>query len=288
MPTTRQRLSNLSEQYPAIKAIKRLVRRRHHPSETPSDFTMKVFDVFPFYNEIELLQVRLRELDGVVDHHVLIEAHQTHRGLDKPLVFDANRRMFDRWRDRITDLAVELPDGPDPWARERFQRDSGLAALAGLAGPTDLIISTDVDEIPRANALLRIAGGAYLYGRVSLSMRAHYFESHWWDPKPWVRPKAFVWGAAPTSLTDLRLREDLPTVPGAGWHLSYFMNEVAVHDKLSAFAHAEFDTAEWHAQVPRWMAEGHNMWGKLETWDGSDMPSSLVGNHGPGNRDRLE
>ncbi|MBO9668238.1 MAG: N-acetylglucosaminyltransferase, partial [Bdellovibrio sp.] len=37
----------------------------------------KVYDCFSFFNELDLLEIRLNELDSVVDHFVLMEATKT-------------------------------------------------------------------------------------------------------------------------------------------------------------------------------------------------------------------
>ena len=46
---------------------------------------MKVIDLFPFFNELDLLEIRLNSLDPYVDCFILSEATKTFSGLDKPL-----------------------------------------------------------------------------------------------------------------------------------------------------------------------------------------------------------
>ena len=46
---------------------------------------MKIFDCFIFFNELDLLDVRLHELNDVVDFHVLVEAKKTFVGKKKEL-----------------------------------------------------------------------------------------------------------------------------------------------------------------------------------------------------------
>ena len=45
----------------------------------------KVFDCFPFYDELDLLEIRLNILNDVVDYFVLSEATRTFTGKPKPL-----------------------------------------------------------------------------------------------------------------------------------------------------------------------------------------------------------
>jgi len=46
---------------------------------------MKIFDCFLFFNELELLELRLMTLHDVVDYFVLVEANKTFT--DKPKDF---------------------------------------------------------------------------------------------------------------------------------------------------------------------------------------------------------
>ena len=48
-----------------------------------------VYDCFMFFNELELLDLRLHELDAVVDRFVLVEGVRTLSGKPKPLYFAA-------------------------------------------------------------------------------------------------------------------------------------------------------------------------------------------------------
>jgi hypothetical protein len=50
----------------------------------------RVFDVFPFSYELDVLEMRLYELNDTVDYFVLIESTRTHRGTLKPLGFARN------------------------------------------------------------------------------------------------------------------------------------------------------------------------------------------------------
>ncbi len=50
-------------------------------------YAVKVYDCFTFYNEFELLELRLRALWDVVDYFVLVEADRTHTNKPKPFYF---------------------------------------------------------------------------------------------------------------------------------------------------------------------------------------------------------
>ena len=55
-----------------------------------------ITDAFMFFNELELLEIRLHELSSVVDRFVLVEARETFSFRPKPLHYYENRARFRR------------------------------------------------------------------------------------------------------------------------------------------------------------------------------------------------
>ncbi|WP_284165615.1 hypothetical protein [Frigidibacter sp. SD6-1] len=139
----------------------------------------KIFDCFTFYNELDLLELRLNELWPVVDHFVIAEAALTFTGKPKPLYFQENRARFAPFLDRIIHIVVEdFPPTASSWEREIHQRDCVRRGLAA-ARPDDLLLLSDVDEIPRASAVGLLRGAPPRRGEVvcfSLDWHAYYIN----------------------------------------------------------------------------------------------------------------
>lgn len=115
-----------------------------------------IYDCFIFYNELELLELRLHELARVVDKFVLVEATRTFTNRPKPLYFQENQSRFNEFREKIISIAVEdSPDISDAWAVEHFQRNCIARGLSHCR-PDDWILVSDVDEIPRAATVKRV------------------------------------------------------------------------------------------------------------------------------------
>jgi hypothetical protein len=142
---------------------------------------VKVWDVNPISCELDVLEIRLFELEGVVDMHVLLESPYTHRLSEKQLCFTNNRKRFRRFRSRIKvfvaddadldrhglDPAARRADGDDWGYETRIMRELPLEKLRAAAAahspddprfprPEDLVVSGDIDEIPEAQALLNL------------------------------------------------------------------------------------------------------------------------------------
>ena len=114
---------------------------------------MKIYDCFTFYNELDLLDVRLAELYNHVDYFVIVEANTTFTNRSKPFYFNENKERYSKYFDKIIHVKVEdMPNNVDPWANEEFQRNQIMRGLTD-ATETDIIMVSDVDEIPRASAV---------------------------------------------------------------------------------------------------------------------------------------
>ena len=116
-----------------------------------------IYDCFSFFNELDLLEIRLNVLKDVVDKFVLVEAGETHTGKPKPCYFEENRGRFAAFADRIVYLKIEkFPEGHGAWWNENYQRNQILQALErDGAKPDDIVLISDMDEIPNPEAVIR-------------------------------------------------------------------------------------------------------------------------------------
>src|SRR4029077_1834400 len=89
-----------------------------------------IVDCFTFFNELELLEIRLKELGEVVDKFVLVESTLTFQGKPKPLFFRDNASRFAPFQSKIDHVIVDMPETDDPWVREGFQRNSFKRIIA--------------------------------------------------------------------------------------------------------------------------------------------------------------
>ena len=127
---------------------------------------MKVYDCFTFFNELDLLEIRLNELNDVVDYFVLVESKHTFVGKEKPLFYNENKHLFEKFHNKIIHIIVEdMPyvypninfDNKEQWENEEFQRNQMKRGIDKLKlNNEDILTITDVDEIPNPNTLEKI------------------------------------------------------------------------------------------------------------------------------------
>ena len=55
-----------------------------------------IYDCFTFFNELDLLELRLEFLDKYVDWFVISESSKTHSGQIKPLYYSINKKRFEK------------------------------------------------------------------------------------------------------------------------------------------------------------------------------------------------
>ena len=207
-----------------------------------------IFDCFLFFNELDLLECRLRELEDTPVRHVIAEAPFTFQGNPKPMYYAENRERFAPWGDRIIHIAVHEDvayKDHTSWQREAAQRRC-LSRGLGYASPDDLILLGDVDEIPRASVVKKTMGNP-----VALEMQARTFAVDWLHPSPWygtVTARVKYAG----DLENLRNhRKSLLRIPNAGWHFSWLGGVDAIKEKASAFSHDDLTE-----KICTWADEG--------------------------------
>lgn len=198
---------------------------------------------FPFMlrDELDMLEAQLFENYDRVHRFIVIEATRTHTGGSKPLHYDACKSRFEPYADKIIHVVCDyLPDAqqvPDPWVRERMQRDAGQAAYMHLTDPDDIIIVSDIDEIPSSEAFAQ-EPAPYLGGNLYLR-----FATVDTPASPGVM-QVLARAAHAGSVDRLRqVRESLPSYDRAGWHLSWFGGQGAIREKIANFCHQEVEPA---------------------------------------------
>jgi beta-1,4-mannosyl-glycoprotein beta-1,4-N-acetylglucosaminyltransferase len=205
----------------------------------------RLIDCFTFYNELDMLELRFREIYDTVDKFIIVEADKTFGGEKKPFLLDENIERFSKWSDKIIHIKINFPNiGSNPWDYERYQRNSFMQALYFLGlTDSDKVMITDVDEIPDPNTISYIKTYP-LNGIYKLEMD-HYFGSFrnkMSNPEKWYHPKIMNWGHLKNSTPD-NCRSDFNCQwwERGGWHLSYFGGPEKISKKIGSFSHQEYN-----------------------------------------------
>lgn len=248
-----------------------------------------VIDCIPFFNELDILKLRLHILDPLVDRFVIEEATHTFSGLPKDLCFEKNREMFEEFLPKITYLVVDnSPEEISTHERDKFQKNALAKALTD-ASDEDVLILSDVDEIPNPVVLHELVKrfdpdkiyhlaqrNFYCYlnmEEVSGNLLSITGEFPGVERRMWLGTKVFAKKNIPESgIIDLReiSPEDPRSVRVAdgGWHFGYMGSchetDVSrrVGTKVVAAAHQEYNTEDVLAEVKDRLILGEDIFGR--------------------------
>jgi beta-1,4-mannosyl-glycoprotein beta-1,4-N-acetylglucosaminyltransferase len=105
-----------------------------------------VYDCFPYFNEREILELRIRLLQDHVQGMIITDANRTHNGEPKNFTCKHTLQELGVNCSHVHVIEVDLPEGAGGhfnWMRERAQRD----AAAELFEDRAVYMVSDCDEI---------------------------------------------------------------------------------------------------------------------------------------------
>jgi beta-1,4-mannosyl-glycoprotein beta-1,4-N-acetylglucosaminyltransferase len=219
-----------------------------------------------FFNEVELLDLRLRTLDSIVDYFVIAETNITHTGKPKPYYFDYFKFQFKKYDRKIIHVKVPLEPNINPWIVENAHRD-----LIGLgikdAGPEDYIIISDADEIPNPKAVL--CGIDLGYEQFGLLQKLFYYYVNcqavqmWYGSMVWKRKHI----PSPQYVRNRR-GGDPHGMENGGWHYSFLGGAEKIMLKLHSFSEQQVNTPDVNNEenIKRCLESGEDIFHRTENW----------------------
>ena len=219
---------------------------------------MAIYDCFQYFNEDHLVDLRLNILEKFIDRFIIVESTVNHQGKTKKLNFEINN--FKKFKNKINYIIVD--DTPSEIKKphkggeslvEQHQRNSILKGLNN-AEDSDLIILSDVDEIPDLNKLNKFDKNKYAVFSQKMFMYKINFlnlkENNWHGTRMCLKKKL----KSPQWLRNLKFKEypfwridkerNLQIIKNGGWHFSYLQTPENISKKIQSFAHGEFNKSE--------------------------------------------
>ncbi len=216
---------------------------------------MAIFDCFQYFNEEHIVDLRFNILNEFVDSFVIVESTVNHQGNPKKLHFDINK--YKKFKSKIIYIVVD--DTPEKIKKphiggeslvEQHQRNSIGKGLKDCHD-NDLIILSDVDEIPDLKKLKLFDGSRYAVFSQKMFMYKlnllNLNENNWHGSKICLKKnfKSAQW------LRDLKFkkypfwridkRKNLQIIENGGWHFSFLQNPESISKKIKGYAHGEFN-----------------------------------------------
>ncbi len=216
---------------------------------------MAIFDCFQFFNEDHIADLRFHILDKFVDHFVIVESTLNHQGKTKKLNFDINN--YQKFKRKIIYIVVD--DTPKKIIKPHFggeslveqhQRNSIEKGLKN-SREDDLIILSDVDEIPDLNKLNQFKKDNYAVFSQKMFMYKlnilNLDEDGWHGSKMCLKKNL----KSPQWLRNLKFKKypfwrfdktrNIQIIQNGGWHFAYLQKPENISKKIQSFAHGEFN-----------------------------------------------
>ena len=230
---------------------------------------MKIFDCFMFFDENVILDVRLNILNQFVDYFVIVESRYNHNGHEKNLNFDINK--YKNFKDKIIYIIHEnVPkeikkinnhDSDheknakyifNAAFRENDQRNSIINGL-NKAGEDDIILISDVDEIPNLENVkfqeikekLIFFKQEMFYYKFNLklpnlnwigtkSCKKKYLKTPQWLRN--IKDRKYPFYRLDTFFSDNKY-SDIKFVSDGGWHFTNIKTAEQIRYKLKSYLH---------------------------------------------------
>jgi beta-1,4-mannosyl-glycoprotein beta-1,4-N-acetylglucosaminyltransferase len=228
---------------------------------------MKIYDCFNFFNEYDILEIRLNILYDYVYKFVIVESNKTHSGIPKPYNFEENIERYSKFLDKI--IYIKLDNVPDDFSnlqknediiynnivdlintttcfnkytqpfygRDFFQKEAIKYGLVDCEDD-DIILSSDCDEIPNPEIFNTILNYDIFYG---LKQITYYYYINNLKEKDWIgtRMGKFKY-LKDYSFNELRLFNK-NIIENGGWQFSYIGDVDFIKTKIKSYSAQEFN-----------------------------------------------
>lgn len=260
-----------------------------------------VYDCIPFFNELDILKLRLHILNPIVDWFVIEESTVTFSGQSKELCFEKNKEMFQEFLPKIKYIVVDdSPAKLSTHERDKYQKNALIKGLKD-AGDEDVLILSDVDEIPNPRVLKQIIEKFEPDKIYHLAQRMFYCylnmeevsgnllsitgEFPGVERRMWLGTKVFAKRNIPKEGI-IDLREASTSAPNAvrvadgGWHFGYMGSRQdtdvsrRIGTKVVAAAHQEYNNQDTLAEARDRLILGQDIFGRNARFERVEIDNS--------------
>jgi len=222
-----------------------------------------IIDSFLFFNEAELVELRIKYLEKAVDYFVVVEANITHQGKKKewnfPKVLKEKLNQFSN-RIKYHQLNIDLEKikneeswiiddikGDNAHKVDNFQRNYIKDACQSFSND-DILIISDVDEIPSKEKIEFIKTCDFKkVAPVVFEQHLFHIDCNYLRLESWrgsIATTMKICNAySPHQLR--RARNRISHFSESGWSFSSFGGPKKIKEKFEAFAHKEYNNEKF-------------------------------------------
>ena len=229
----------------------------------------KIIDCFLFYNELDMLEFRLTELNEHVDYFIILDSDFDFAGNKKDSMFESNKNRFDSWKEKIIridcpELTIELFNQINTEKYPQYKnlstdiinKDNIIFYMMIKLIETlpqleldfeDIIMFSDIDEIPDFTTL-DLIDDYLLFNSIILRQKRFFWTTKYID-------KDLSFGTSCHQYTKIsrnplvldhfyKLKSNKKfsnnSFLDSGWHFSHFEDLGNLHKKLELINNREY------------------------------------------------
>jgi FkbM family methyltransferase len=206
---------------------------------------IKIYDCVNFFNEVEILHLRLDYLYDVVDKFVIVESLDSHskRYRKKEYIFIKNKHIYEPYMDKIIYLQIDnLPydgDKGNKWLNENYQKNYCKKGIK-KANSNDWIMYSDLDEIPSKDGIefmkkntLNISVKIVTFSQKLFYYYVNVLQKQIWGGTVAIRKTNFI---NMMNLRKLRTSKKYSIIENGGWHYTYQGGVDMIYQKMMSYA----------------------------------------------------
>ncbi len=238
-----------------------------------------IIDCFPFFNELDLLDIRLKLLDDIVDKIVLVESTRTFTLTRKRLFYNENKNRYKKYKDKIIHIIVD--DSPALFNKffihkpknifwllknkksillnahdiDFYQKNQVYKGLQNCDG-NDILILSDLDEIPNPSIFKNLETLKKGRSALELDLYCYFLNGKVFDKE--TKKNIKILGPSITKFKNFRSfhterhgarnsfknnkQLQFKKIQNAGWHFTYLGGLKSLKFKIKSTAHTELNT----------------------------------------------
>ena len=223
-----------------------------------------IIDAFTFLNEKELVELRVKYLNDIVDCFLIVEADFTHTGKEKkwnfPEILKNNLKKFSN-KIQYHQMKVDLEKAEAEksskyigktlgrsWRVETMQRNYLKEVYKKFSSSDDIIIISDLDEIPSKDKISFIKSCDFkTIAPVAFDQALFHLNCNYLNLEQWIGSvaitKKLIDKYEPQVFRDYKNR--ISRFIDAGWSFSSFGGPKKIREKLEAFCHEEYNKEKY-------------------------------------------
>jgi len=244
----------------------------------------KIIDSFMFFQELDLLEIRLTYLDPYVDEFVIVEACQTFTGKEKKFIFEQNKERFKQFLPKIKYYKIEdfhndyesikrylsafedeshkrvlsslekcshVPKNQIHWVLESYHRECLHLILDQVASDDDIILLSDLDEIPSKETFNQENIEKYLVSPVVFQQEEFRYFLNYYKDSDWLGTIAakyslicnYSFNVLRMDSKEIRSLVNKDSLKNAGFHFTSCGGIEMVKAKIESWGHQEFNNS---------------------------------------------